>query len=326
MRELVQHLAQLLLRKSRCRELRLLVGILILTSSFLFLSYAIYLGWDTLKVHTQDFNYWLLGLAILCYPLGFVPTIWNWHAIVSRVGGFDSIRKNARIYCLSCFPKHIPGVIWYVGSRIALYREQEIVAPVTLAATAIETIILVLSGISVYILTSGASSLTMHSNLRRSVIVAFVLALTAPLWTPLLCRGIRKVLAYVGGAVSIEFSSLDVLYLLGISALAWAGGGCLLYITANAVTTVHLRELPTLVGIWGGAGAVSLMAGLLVQGMGLREVTLTVLLRGLMPFTMAAVVSVLFRLLLMVGEILWVLVIIWLAGNLRGNHPKGLLT
>lgn len=315
MRDLVQHLAELWPRRSRPRELRLIAGILILIGSFLFLGYATYLGWDTLKAHLRNFNYWFLGLAVLCYPLGFVPTIWNWHAIMTRVGGFDSVRKNARAYCLSCLPKRIPGVIWYIGSRIALYREHEVGAPATLAATAIETVTLVLSGISVYILASGVGSLTMHSTLRDSAIAASILALTAPLWTPVLYRGIRKVLARVGVSVSVEFSSLDVWYLLGISALAWAGGGWILYLVANAVTAVPLRELPNLIGVWGAAGAVSLVAGLLVQGMGLREVTLAILLRRLMPLPVAAVVSVLFRLLLMVGEVLWALIIMWVAGE-----------
>lgn len=315
MRDLVQHLADLWLRESRRRELRLAIGILILIGSFAFLGYATYLGWDTLKAHLRDFNYWFLGLAVLCYPLGFVPTIWNWHAIMSRVGGFNSVRKNARAYCLSCLPKRIPGAIWYIGSRIALYREHEVGAPATLAATAIETITLVLSGISVYIVASGLGSLTTHSTLKSSAIVAFILALTAPLWAPVLYRGLRKILARVGVSVSVQFSSLDVLYLLGISVLAWAGGGWILYLVANAVTAVPLGELPNLIGIWGAAGTVSLVTGLLVQGMGLREVTLAILLRRLMPLPLAAVVSVLFRLLLMVGEALWALVIMWVAGE-----------
>jgi hypothetical protein len=311
--DLIQRLADLWLRKSRRRELRLVVGILILIGGFAFLGYAAYLGWDTLKAHLREFNYWFLGLAVLCYPLGFAPTIWNWHVIMSRVGDFNSVRKNARAYCLSCLPKRIPGVIWYIGSRIALYREHEVGAPATLAATGIETITLVLSGISVYIVASGVGSLTMHSTLRHSAIAALILALTAPLWAPALYRGIRKVLARVGISVSVEFSSFDVLYLLGISTLAWAGGGWILYLVANAVTAVPLGELPNLIGIWGAAGAVSLVAGLLIQGMGLREVTLALLLRRFMPLPLAAVVSVLFRLLLMVGEVLWALVVTWLA-------------
>jgi uncharacterized membrane protein YbhN (UPF0104 family) len=68
-----------------------------------------------------------------------------------------------------------------------------------------------------------------------------------------------------------------------------------------------------LIGAWAAAGAVSLTAGLLVQGMGLREVTLAVLLGNHMPLPVAAAVSLLFRVLLTVGEFIWALVFSWLA-------------
>jgi hypothetical protein len=299
----------------------LIAGVFILAGSFLFLGYAAYVGWDTVKAHVSDLNYWLLGLGLLCYPLGFLPTIWNWHTIMSRLGRFDRPVQNARMYCLSCLPKRIPGSIWYVASRIALYRDHEVDASATLAATATETVVLFLSGISVYVVTSAISLAKVEPALGVVAIAVFLLALIAPIWTPIVCRRICRLLAGAGISVSVDLSSRDVFYLLGTSTLAWIGGGWLLYLVCEAVTAVSFTELPRLIGAWGAAGAVSLVAGLLIQGMGLREVTLTMLLSRLMSLPTAALVSVLFRLLLMVGEVFWALAIMWLIGRFARQSP-----
>jgi hypothetical protein len=147
-----------------------------------------------------------------------------------------------------------------------------------------------------------------------------LLALGAPLWAPLLLRGVRWLLGRLGVALPIELNARDVPSFLGISGLAWIGGGSVLYVLANAVTPVSVSQLPALVGAWGAAGAISMSVGLLVSGMGLRELTLTVLLGRLMPLPIAAAVSLLFRLLLTVGEFAWALVFVAII-RLTGESP-----
>jgi len=83
------------------------------------------------------------------------------------------------------------------------------------------------------------------------------------------------------------------------------------------VTPIPLAQLPALVGAWAASGAISLSAGLLVSGMGLREVTLTVLLGYLVPLPVAVAISLLFRVLLMVGEFVWALIFAALTGGIR---------
>jgi hypothetical protein len=126
----------------------------------------------------------------------------------------------------------------------------------------------------------------------------------------------------MGVAVSVRLVARDVLSLLGLSALAWIGGGLVLYVLANAVMPVPPTYIPALIGAWAASGAVSLSAGLLVSGMGLREVTLTVLLGSLVPLPVAVAISVLFRVLLMLGEFVWALVFAALTGGIRRITPK----
>jgi hypothetical protein len=284
-----------------------------MVASLSFLAYAVYTGWDALQAQIRHLNYWLLGAALLLYPMGFLPSLWNWHTVMSRIGGCRDRRTNMRLYSLSCLPKRIPGAIWYITSRVVLYRECQVSHATTLAATAIETTFLALTGFSIYLLSLGMNSSRLDPRLRGAAIITFIFTLVVPLWVPLLRRGLGWLQERTGTLTPVEFNSWDALRLLGISGLGWFGGGLLLYILANAVAPLPLAQLPDLIGSWGAAGAVSLTVGLLIQGMGLREVTLAVLLSNYMPLSMAAVVSVLFRLLLTGGEFMWALIFAWLA-------------
>jgi hypothetical protein len=94
--------------------------------------------------------------------------------------------------------------------------------------------------------------------------------------------------------------------------IAWFGGGLILFVLTQAIYPMEFSKLPALVGAWGAAGAVSLTIGIGIQGLGIREITLSALLSLLMPPILAIILAIAFRLVLTAGEFLWVLLFIWL--------------
>ncbi len=82
----------------------------------------------------------------------------------------------------------------------------------------------------------------------------------------------------------------------------------LLLVVINAVTPIGLASLPMIIGMWGVAGAVSLTLGIGIQGMGIREITLTALLSLVIPPPSALFVAVAFRVILTASEVFWALV------------------
>lgn len=326
-KSLIERILERPQRGTRGWWLRVAVGVALLVVSLFFLGYVLYRGRETLWDTLRQVDARLLGLAFLLYPLGLVPVSWAWHRLMARLGGCPDWHTNVRLYNLSSLPKRIPSSAWYIASRVVLYRDQGVDSALTLTATALETIWLVLSGLSIYLLSLPFGDLageTAQTDGRLVVVAGACLALTlaSPLWSPLLLRGARWFLARLGISVAVQLNARDVPPLLGLAGLAWVGGGVVLYVLANAVTPVPLAHLPALIGAWAAAGAVSLSAGLLVSGMGLREVTLTVLLGNLVPLPVAVAIALLFRVLLMVGEFVWALVFAALAGGLGRITPK----
>jgi hypothetical protein len=94
--------------------------------------------------------------------------------------------------------------------------------------------------------------------------------------------------------------------------IAWAGGGLILFVLAQAIYPLSWSMYPALIGAWGAAGAVSLTVGIGIQGLGIREITLSAILSLIMPPVIAIILAVVFRLVLTVGEFLWVMLFIWL--------------
>ena len=94
--------------------------------------------------------------------------------------------------------------------------------------------------------------------------------------------------------------------------IAWAGGGLILFALVQAVNPLNWSLLPVMIGTWGAAGAVSLTIGIGIQGLGIREVTLGALLSLVMPTLTAIMIAVAFRLVLTIGEVIWVAFFVWI--------------
>lgn len=291
-------------------RIRLFVGWIVIIVSFSFLIHTLYTGWTELRLCLQNLNYWLLMIALLLYPLGFMPLVWAWHKIMCCIGGCCNFKTNLRLYSLSCLPKRIPGAIWYISARVALYQECRTDYSITLMATAAEVVYLSLSGFLLYLLSmlTGLTGIINPSFGPASVVIgSAILTLIAVVILSWVLRRFQQRSLF---KKEIKLKSWDTLQILGLSTAAWLGGGILLYILTNAVTEIPVMRLPDFIGTWSIAGTIGLATGLFVQGLGLREVTLAIMLSNYMPLSLAAAVSLLFRLLLTIGEFVWALLFV----------------
>lgn len=71
---------------------------------------------------------------------------------MAGIGAMPRLKVNARIYCYSTLPKRIPGVIWYIASRAQLYKEEGVARSVTILGTILETALLIISALLIYLL------------------------------------------------------------------------------------------------------------------------------------------------------------------------------
>lgn len=308
------------------RKHRFVSSVAISVLSLAFLIVALYTQWDAFCNHLRAANGWLIALTLIGYPIGLLPVALAWHEIMAGLGACRDLRTNLHNYALSALPKRIPGAIWYVASRVVLYDACGTSPVLTVSATVLETLMLILTGLALFAIPVLANEVILGASLGRVVagLVLPILIVFLFAWRPLAQRVLVLLKVSPDGFDLRPMGPVKMARVVVICIAGWLGGGVLLFFMSRAFVAVPYHKLPTFVGIWGGAGAVSLVAGYLVQGLGLREITLAVLLAGYMPFSVAVAVALLFRLLLSVGEFVWAVVLARLSA-VPGDHPKGLL-
>jgi hypothetical protein len=288
--------------------------------SIAFIAYSLISNWNALSTQHWEVDFRYILLAILLYPAGFLPTAAAWHKLVQALGIRESFRTNLRMYSLSTLPRHIPGFVWFVSSRTLLYQDLGIPSAVTVAATIAETGLLVLTGfiIAISSLVFGLDSLSGFPAIRivSGLALFFLILLVAStsklnkiLYTYLSRKNVEKI---------PQLNQKELIWSLIWMFVAWSGGGLLLFILSRAIIPVQWSLLPALIGMWGIAGAVSMSIGIGIQGMGIREVTLGALLTTIFPPLVAIVLTIAFRLVLTIGEFLWVAILVWAT---RKNRP-----
>lgn len=288
--------------------------VLIILVSLGFIAYAIYKNWNELQRQRWEINYTYLLLSIVLYPLGMLPTVAAWHKLLEALGVRLTFVKNLRIYALSSLPRHIPGLLWYVSSRTVLYQEEGIAAGLILAATAIEVVLLALTGFlsSTLFLLHGGEIFQEYVSLKFVIPIALLIVLIMVFSTPLINKISRYLVNRWRLEQSINIQRKSLIACLAWMFIAWIGGGLLLFLLVRSVTPLGWEFYPIMVGAWGMASGIGLTIGIAISGMGLREVTLGALLSLVVHPLTAVVATVAFRLVLTVGEFLWVFLFVWL--------------
>ncbi|MCJ7536483.1 MAG: lysylphosphatidylglycerol synthase domain-containing protein [Anaerolineales bacterium] len=290
----------------------LFLGILLL--SLFFIALALRANWSEFKAQDLNFDYRFIILAVLIYPVGMLPTALSWHTLLRTIGVALPFRTNLRIFSLSALPRHIPGFVWYISSRSLLYKEENTPAAVIVTASAADIILLALTGFlsTLMLLVSGIGISQDLNSIRTAAYIAIPILLLLIISIPLVNRLLPYLLERRGVT---EIPSIRQGYLvvtLLVMFIAWAGGGLILFVLAQAIYPLSWSMYPALIGAWGAAGAVSLTVGIGIQGLGIREITLSAILSLIMPPVIAIILAVVFRLVLTVGEFLWVMLFIWL--------------
>jgi uncharacterized membrane protein YbhN (UPF0104 family) len=299
-----KRLSQLMRQKSVWRAFYFMV----IAVSLAFIAYAIYKNWNELKAQQWTINYYYIVLAVALFPIGMLPTVAAWHKLLEALGEKKKFSKNLYIYAISSLPRHIPGLVWYVSSRTLMYQEEGVAAGTVLAATALEVALLAITGFvsSMLLLLSGSDVLAQFSSLNYVIPVALVLGLGLVLSMPVINKLLPRLFKRwkIEQVPNIHRGSLIISMLWMF--VAWFGGGMLLFLLVRGFTPLSWHDYPVMVGAWGMASGIGLTIGIGISGMGLREITLGALLSLVVSPLTAVVVAVGFRLVLTIGEFIWV--------------------
>ncbi|MCL4458354.1 MAG: lysylphosphatidylglycerol synthase domain-containing protein [Chloroflexi bacterium] len=277
---------------------------LLVALTFVFLGYSLYQSWHELSRYEWAVNYLYLSFSFLLYPITFLLLAWGWSSIIRGLGAACGFWLNLQIYAQAALAKRIPGTLWYVAGRVYLYNQQGVHRSVTLMGTFIEIALIILSGASLSLLTIPFYFETVNNQIGFFMVLPLlsVLILASPKIVSAMGRFFWRMDR--GQSASLpEMKIADILGCLLIYIVTWVLGGVVLYCLTKAIYPLEVQQLPQIISVWVVAGTISSVVLFAPSGLGVREISLSLLLSRYLPLSIAIVVALLFRVLLTLGEV-----------------------
>jgi len=249
---------------------------------------------------------WPLAFVFLLVHSTALGTLFiAWHRMVRSLANTSNWRFDLHAYSVSILARRIPLPIWYAGSRVLMYRQTEVSASVVMSATVLEAVLIGLSGVLAYV--PFIPWYTTIPNIPSWLVVTTLLALGGGLWIrPSLVidaanLGLRRLRRQEIGAT---LHRRDLLALVAAYWSTWLVDGAGLYFFVTALTGLR----PPLVDILGAStltALVGLVSMVLPFGLGLKELTLGVLLSAWMPLSAGVILAIAYRVGQTLVEAFW---------------------
>ena len=293
--------SQKIITIARQPMLRSIAGGLVMALSFGYLGYILVRNWNELKAYDWHIDYSQAALAFIYYSAALAFAVLGWSLIMSRLTQVTSPCKHLKYYVYTNLFRRLPAPLFYLIGRVYLYEREGVTKTLTVTISLLEWILIVLSGIVVYLLT--LPFLSLPSVWRSPWIPSGILIIGMVLVHPQTFQAVLRLLGR--GESPVPFGYGDILVWLTVYSLVWIGGGLVLYAAINSLYALPLARLPTVVGIWVLSGLVTTLVFATSAGLGLKELTLGVLLGHLMPSPLAVIVALLMRVCLIIFELIW---------------------
>lgn len=283
------------------RAVRVVVGGLALSLSFGYLAFLLVRNWNQLATYHWRIEWVQAALAFAYYTGTLACVVLGWSLIMQRVTGIYGWTKHLKYYAFTNIFRRLPIPWFYVAGRAVLYEREGVAKSTSTTLSLLEWVLIILSGLVVYLCTLPFQ--TVPSIWRSPWVLGGLLVVAALLVQPRTLQAVQRLLGR--GESRISFTVWDILAWLALYSLAWVGGGLVTYAAITSIYALPIDQLPAVIGAWTLSGLVTtvLVAGAL--GLGVKEVTLTVLLTHLMPSPLAVVVALVTRVGLTLFELIW---------------------
>lgn len=287
------------------RSTRLIVSALLVGSIFMILGITVYKQREVLLTYKWQIHPVPLVISFVLFSLTLFIGSFVWGYILNSISQKSSYRKHIYNYSISNLAKRLPGTIWYVASRAQMYSEEGIPLSVTTLASGLEMTIIAIAGIITVLIFSTEIIFRYRLN---PLIFVFILFIGLIILQPSFIKWFLKFFKIEG--IKINYPLILVGLLTYI--IVWMIGGFLLFEITNIIYPLPVQQIGYVIGSWTLVGVISILFIFSPSNFGVTELGLSLLLSSIIPFSIAVVISVLSRILIIIFEIIWALVFLGL--------------
>jgi glycosyltransferase 2 family protein len=262
--------------------------------------------WNDLLIFPWKVNIWIVLLIPLIHSVTVGTTFWTWHLMVKRLGGFGDLRSNLYFYYISHLAKRLPTSIPYIGGRLVMYKQVGVSGSAMMNCIVLENLLIGIAGVLTFL-----------------VFLPFYTSVPAGIVTPMVAVGLVSIgILLIRPQLLVELTNWilrrfkregltrvpnrsDILTWTGIYILTWLLSGVGFWFAPRAVSTITGINLVNSIEISSLSTLASLLYVVIPGGLALKEVTSSALMTIWMPFSAAMVITMIYRLLQTVNEIVW---------------------
>jgi hypothetical protein len=281
-------------------------GVLIFVLAIL--AYSIRRDWNTILTFHWQLNWIYLIVMVLMHFLALGAMFLAWHFTMYRLAQHNKWRVNFRIFGISMLARRIPLPIWYLGSRVILYKESDIPARVTLTASAFEIALIAISGMACYVILlpwySYTQNLAWWFLLIPAGAVIGIFLIRPSMFIELINWFLKRL-----GKMPIDATITrgDLLLWGGLYLLTWFIDGLGFYFAVAAFLPIS-PPVASILGISTISAMIGLVTMALPSGFGLKELASGSLLSSWIPLSAGVVLSFVYRFLQTIIEAVWVFI------------------
>lgn len=282
-----------------------------------FLGITLYREWDVILSFDWTFSIPAFLLFILFHSMALATQFFAWHLIVSRLTGGKDFHSDLSIYSLSIVARRIPLPVWYIGSRLVLYKQKGISVRASSGATILETLFITIAGAICYLALLPWYSYTPEWTIWPMLLVllsGMALIISKPgLISGMINWGIKL---FKRQPLDFSLARRDLLIWIGIYLGTWFIDGLGLYFLSATILPTPPPAIDV-IGISTITALIAIVSLILPSGLGIKEVTMGALYSAWIPLSAGLIVSIAYRLFQTLIELFWAII-----GQNRASDTK----
>jgi glycosyltransferase 2 family protein len=288
---------------------RRVASAVLLVLSAAFLAYKARESWEALRGYNWDLQaiYFLPSLGLFIVQWGVLT--WAWKIILDRLAAPLPFADHLRIYGYTNLMRRIPaGLLWLVAGRVHAYKDHNLPARVLALGSFFEMLLAILTGLPLAALAAAGLGLLPPQVGLALAALALLLVLVAI--HPAALGRLASLVKHHELRTSLRYR--DTLLWAAAYTFIWLISGTGLYLVARLFGNLPAGVWPQMVGVWVLSTLFAYLTLFSPSGLGVKEVSLTVLLGLFLQDPLPLLIALGIRLIwtaydVAVGAVAWLL-------------------
>jgi hypothetical protein len=279
---------------------RILQAILLFIS-LIVMAYLFYKAWNgisEIQTANVEFNGWAVLWTVPLYLLATINSSLIWADMCKTFGLTGSIKYHASVYLSTLAARRLPGPYMNVVSRVGIYKRDGVEIKKTTFVSGVEILFVIWTGLQIVILSGVALAFNTTDNIYLAIVGFIFLTV---LFHPKVLNALYRRVAKTDMVLPVSYKKIIIWWVAYI--FQWLIGTFFHFQLLRSIWPTTMNSFLPLLSAWSVSGVAGIAIGIIPSGLGVSDVSFSVVLSRFVPLTIASLLAVLSRVLFTVFDV-----------------------